>query len=76
VSQSSPQVQYVANVESYVMQHLRELMNQPITVQTSRGVVTGQLTMVHYDCIVVVKEGRTFIVRVAEIIWFSHAEGQ
>lgn len=72
MSQSS---QYVANVERYVMHHLQELENERITIQTTKGVITGRLDMVHYDCVQVVVEGRAFIVRIAEIIWFTRAEG-
>lgn len=72
MSQSS---QYVANVERYVMHHLQELENERITIQTTKGVITGLLDMVHYDCVQVVVEGRAFIVRIAEIIWFTRAEG-
>lgn len=75
VSQSTPQVNYEATVESYVVRHLRELQGTDVTIQTQRSIVEGTLTMVHYDCVVVTKEGRNFVVRNQQIIWFTRSEG-
>lgn len=75
VSQSTPQVNYEATVESYVVRHLRELQGTDMTIQTQRSIVDGTLSMVHYDCVIVTKEGRDCVVRNQQIIWFTRSEG-
>lgn len=75
VSQSTPQVNYEATVESYVVRHLRELQGTDMTIQTQRSIVDGTLSMVHYDCVIVTKEGREFVDRNQQIIWFTRSEG-
>lgn len=75
VSQSTLQVNYEATVESYVVRHLRELQGTDMTIQTQRSIVDGILSMVHYDCVIVTKEGREFVDRNQQIIWFTRSEG-
>lgn len=66
---------YEATVESYVVRHLRELQGTDVTIQTQRSIVERTLSMVHYDCVIVTKEGRVFVVRNQQIIWFIRSEG-
>lgn len=68
VSQFTPQVNYEATVESYVVRHLRELQGTDVTIQTQRSIVDGTLSMVHYDCVIVTLEGRDCVVRNQQII--------
>lgn len=66
---------YEATVESYVVRHLRELQGTDVTIQTQGSIVDETLSMVHYDCVIVTKEGRDFVVRNQQIIWFTRSEG-
>lgn len=75
VSQSTQQLNYEATVESYVVRHLRELQGTDMTIQTQRSIVDGILSMVHYDCVIGTKEGREFVDRNPQIVWFIRSEG-
>ncbi|MFC0270714.1 YuzF family protein [Metabacillus herbersteinensis] len=55
--------------DPYVYQTLMSVVNQPISVQTTRGQVRGKLTDVTPDHIVVEMGGNSFYIRTQQIIW-------
>lgn len=75
MSQSTHRLTYSAHVESTFTAYLSELQGQQVTVQTSRGVLTGVLQQVGYDAIEILIHQQAFTIRMMEIIWVTQARG-
>lgn len=63
------QTTYVSSVDPYVYQTLQGVRNKQIVVETVRGSVTGKLTTVRPDHIVVESGGSSYFIRTAQIVW-------
>lgn len=75
MSQSTNRLTYSAHVESTFTAYLSQLKGRQVTVQTSRGVITGLLQQVGYDAIEVSIHQQVFAIRLMEIIWVTEARG-
>ncbi|MFC4354628.1 DUF2642 domain-containing protein [Chryseomicrobium palamuruense] len=75
MSQSTQRLTYSAHVESTFTAYLSQLKGQQVTVQTTRGVLTGVLQQVGYDSIEVSIQHQVFAIRLMEIIWVTEARG-
>ncbi|MFP7492895.1 YuzF family protein [Terribacillus saccharophilus] len=63
------QTNYMTSVDPYVYQTLQGVRSKQIVVETVRGSVTGKLTTVRPDHIVVESGGSSFFIRTAQIVW-------
>ncbi|MFP7170688.1 YuzF family protein [Terribacillus sp. 7520-G] len=63
------QTTYVSSVDPYIYQTLQGARNKQIIVETVRGSVTGRLSTVRPDHIVVESGGSPFHIRTAQIVW-------
>jgi hypothetical protein len=67
-SRNTPQA--VFHIDPYVVQTLQSVVGKRLIIETARGSVTGVLTDVKPDHIVLKEEpGGTFFIRIAQIIW-------
>lgn len=70
ISMNQPQqTNYMTSVDPYVYQTLQGVRSKQIVVETVRGSVTGKLTTVRPDHIVVESGGSSFFIRTAQIVW-------
>lgn len=63
------QTTYISTVDPHIYQTLQGIRNKQIIVETVRGSVTGKLTTVRPDHIVVESGGSPFHIRTAQIVW-------
>lgn len=68
-NQQSNTPQMVSLVDPYVYQALQTLVSKRVVVETSRGSITGQISDVKPDHIVLQSHDATFFIRIQEIIW-------
>ncbi|UII56392.1 YuzF family protein [Cytobacillus spongiae] len=67
MSQLTPS--FVSNIDPYVYQTLQGVVGGVVVVQTTKGTVTGKLTTVMPDHIVVESGGSPFFIRIQQIVW-------
>lgn len=63
------EISFVCNYDPYVYETLSGVMGNMVAVQTIRGTVSGKLTNVLPDHIVVESGGSPFYIRTQHIVW-------
>ncbi|KAA0547180.1 DUF2642 domain-containing protein [Bacillus sp. BGMRC 2118] len=67
MNQQSPS--FTSPIDPYVYQTLQGIVRAAVVVQTTQGTVTGLLTSVMPDHIVVESGGSSFFIRTQQIVW-------
>lgn len=60
---------FVSSIDTYLYQSLQGLLQSTIVVQTTKGTVTGHLTTVMPDHIIVESGGSPYFIRTEQIVW-------
>ncbi|MGM0846552.1 MAG: YuzF family protein [Bacillota bacterium] len=63
------QIAFVSNYDPYVYETLSGIIGSMVAVQTIRGTVSGKLSNVVPDHIVVESGGSPFFIRTQQIVW-------
>ncbi|WP_067840945.1 YuzF family protein [Amphibacillus sediminis] len=66
---------FVSSIDTYVYQSLQGIEQSTIVVQTTMGTVTGLLTTVMPDHIIVESGGSRFFIRIQQIVWVIPKNG-